>query len=320
MANKKNYKEMDRMRANTDIASQCGDGKDGKRNPIIPPDASCDVAEPVDPKKPPQAQGTDVANQDGLHEAARSAKADMRKPGRDKNKDASDKMKEGAEQLKDKATDLGEDVKDKAQDLGEDVKDKAQDLGEDIKDKAGDGKEYIVDKYNEATASVDEQEHEDSFIFADHVIEKIAGIAAREIKGILALKGSFISNVTGGIMEGASNDPTRGVSVEVGDNAVVVSLKMIVEYGAPAPEIFKQLRQHIGQQLSVMTGLNLVELNVEVVDVMTREEFQQVAQSRFNAYDNEQVNYVNRYQSGYDRGDNRGGNRGNMAPQGGFNY
>ncbi len=323
---KRNQKEMDRRRADTDIASQCNDEKDGKQNPLIPPDSSCDIVEPADPKKPPQAQGTDVANVDGLTEAERSARAAMRKPGRNKpgrdnrTDDTAEQVKEGAEELKDKAADLGEDVKDKANDLGEDVKDKASDLGDDIKEKAEDGKDFIVEKYDEATASVDEQEHEDSFTFADHVIEKIAGIAAREIKGILALKGSFISNVTGGIMDN-SGDPTRGVSVEVGDNAVVVSLKMIVEYGAPAPEIFKQLRQHVGQQLSVMTGLNLVELNVEVVDVMTREEFQQVAQSRFNAYNDEQSNYVNRYQNNYEP-DNRGirGRAPQGAPQGGFGY
>ncbi len=278
--------EMDRLRANTDIASQCGGDKDGKGNPLIPPNAGCDLVEPVDPKKPPQAQGTDIAGQDDMDEHVRKMREGMRKPGREKEKNMSEQTKD--------------------QSVQENLKEKANDFGAAVKDKASESKDFIAQKYDEATASVDEKEHEDSFTFADHVIEKIAGIAAREIKGILALKGNFIADFAGGLVQNDnSGDPTRGVSVEVGEKAIVVDLKMIVEYGAPAPEIFERLRSHMTNQLKVMTGMDLVELNVEVVDVMTREEFQQASQSRFNRYEQEDMNYVNRYEDQYDQG-NRG--------------
>lgn len=191
-------------------------------------------------------------------------------------------------------------MSDKAKEIQVELKNKAQDLGEEIKSKAAEGKEFIKQKYEEATAGVDEKVQEDSFKFADNVIEKIAGIAAREIKGILALKGNFISDFASGIVNSEEAvDPTRGVSVEVGEKNVVVDFKMIVEYGAPAPEIFKQLREHISQQIETMTGLHLAALHVEVIDVMTKEEFQKAAQSRFNSYQNEDMNYINRYQDGY---------------------
>ena len=191
-----------------------------------------------------------------------------------------------------------------------------------MKEKAAQGKAFIGDKIDEATADVDERPHEDSFVFAENVVEKIAGIAAREIKGILALKSNIISGLAGNIMgdENNSADPKQGVDVEIGGDQVVVSLKAILEYGAPAPEIFSKLRSHIGRQLAVMTGLELVELNVEVIDVMTREEFERAAQSRFNTYEREPERYINRYAEGYD--DRRGGRpdgrgyAGRQAPQG----
>ena len=170
---------------------------------------------------------------------------------------------------------------------------------------------------------MDERPHEDSFVFAENVIEKIAGIAAREIKGILALKSNIISGLAGNIMgdENTSADPKQGVDVEIGGDQVVVSLKAILEYGAPAPEIFNKLRSHIGRQLAVMTGLELVELNVEVIDVMTREEFERAAQSRFNTYEREPERYINRYAESYDdrrggRPDGRGYAGPRQAPQG----
>lgn len=163
-----------------------------------------------------------------------------------------------------------------------------------VNEKASQVKDAIVDKYEEATAPVEEQQHEDTYTFNDTVIEKISGIAAREIKGVLDLKGNFISGIAGSFSDGGQK-PNRGVDVEVGERDVVVSLKMILEYGAPAPQIFKHLRSNLEKQLAVMTGLQLVELNVEVVDVMTREEFARESEKTFTSYSSEPIRYENRY-------------------------
>lgn len=308
---KQSQEKMDALRANTDIKGACnGDGQGN--NPLIPPGGSCEINEPVDPKVSPQAQGTPIANKEG----------------------GNPDHKENAYGRKNKD---GKDLSDKAGDAADTVKDKAGDAKDAIKEKAAQGKNFVTEKYEEATADVDERPHEDSFVFADSVIEKIAGIAAREIKGVMALKGNIISGLAGNIMNNiedgnANADPKEGVSVEIGGDQVVVDLKAILEYGAPAPEIFKKLREHIARQLAVMTGLDLVELNVEVTDVMTREEFERAAQSRFNTYDQAGQRFINRYEDEYaDRRepnyrDNRGYNGrqgyqqgyGRPAPQGGY--
>ena len=119
---------------------------------------------------------------------------------------------------------------------------------------------------------VEEKEHEDSLKFADEVIEKIAALAAREIEGVLDLKGGLLS----GMQESFGGyNVTKGVDAEVGESEVIINMKMILEFGKSAPRIFDELRQYVGMQLKEMTGLNLAELNVEVVDVMTQRDFQQ---------------------------------------------
>lgn len=306
---KQSQKEMDALRAKTDIKGGCnGDGQGN--NPLIPPGGSCEINEPVDPKLAPQAQGSPIANQEG---------------GNPNHKPNAYGRKRNDKDLSDKTSDAAEVAKDKASDAADTIKEKAGDAKDAIKEKAAQGKNFVTEKYEEATADVDERPHEDSFVFADSVIEKIAGIAAREIKGVMALKGNIISGLAGSLMnnldEGNTGaDPKEGVHVKIGGGQVVVDLKAILEYGAPAPEIFKKLREHIGRQLAVMTGLDLVELNVEVTDVMTREEFEQAAQSRFNTYDQAGQRFINRYEDEYnDRLDpSYRNNRGYKGPQQGY--
>ena len=71
-------------------------------------------------------------------------------------------------------------------------------------------------------------------------------------------------------------DKTKGVDADIVDDTnAKINLDVIMEYGKSAPEIFDDIKKVVGGDLKDMTGLNVVEMTVNVVDVMTPEEYAQ---------------------------------------------
>lgn len=126
----------------------------------------------------------------------------------------------------------------------------------------------------ETNTAVKSQEntHQNTLTFEDQVIKKIAGIAANEIKGILSMSGGFMSGLTDRFR--STEDITKGINAEVGEKQVALDLKVIVEYGKNVPAIFSETVNNVKKSVHDMTGLEVVEVNMHVEDVMTRSEFE----------------------------------------------
>ncbi|MDN8963421.1 Asp23/Gls24 family envelope stress response protein, partial [Staphylococcus aureus] len=69
-----------------------------------------------------------------------------------------------------------------------------------------------------------------------------------------------------------TEDVTAGVGVEVGKKQVAVDLKVVTEYKKNVPDIYQKIKEVIRKEVSDMTDLEVVEVNVTVVDIKTKEQ------------------------------------------------
>ena len=105
---------------------------------------------------------------------------------------------------------------------------------------------------------------------SENVVEKISSLAARKVGGIVDMKGNVFSMIQETF---GANVKSKGVNADVVDNGEAhVELSIIIEYGKSAVEVFEGLKKVISEDVSHMTGLNISQLTVNVVDVMNDQE------------------------------------------------
>lgn len=105
---------------------------------------------------------------------------------------------------------------------------------------------------------------------AQSVVQKIAGMSCREVSGVHGM-GTGATRTFGAIKEripGSSGpNVAQGVGVEVGETQAAIDLDIVVEYGVGIAELGRSIQRNVKQQVELMTGLEVVEVNVNVDDV-----------------------------------------------------
>ena len=104
---------------------------------------------------------------------------------------------------------------------------------------------------------------------ANEVVAVIAGLAATEVDGVAGMSGGIV----GGIAElvGRKN-LAKGVKVEVGEAQAAVDLFVVVEYGVYIPDTAGKIQENVKRAIENMTGLEVVEVNVNIQGVHMRTE------------------------------------------------
>lgn len=108
--------------------------------------------------------------------------------------------------------------------------------------------------------------------YEDKVVQKIIGIAIEQVDGLLSANGGFFSNVAGKLVN--TDNVTAGIETEVGKKQIAVDMDVIVEYGKDIEKIFEEMQEIIGKEVKNMTHLEVIEVNANVVDIKTKEEFE----------------------------------------------
>lgn len=104
---------------------------------------------------------------------------------------------------------------------------------------------------------------------ADGVVAKIAGFATREIPGVHSM-GAGLARRMGqlrGLVPGAADPARQGVSVEVGERETAVDLDIVTWYGQSIVDVTEAVRRNVIDRVEAMTGLRVVEVNINVDDV-----------------------------------------------------
>ncbi|MCX4732885.1 Asp23/Gls24 family envelope stress response protein [Streptomyces sp. NBC_01363] len=109
---------------------------------------------------------------------------------------------------------------------------------------------------------------------ADGVVEKIAGMAARDVVGVHAM-GSGFSRTFGAVRDrvpGGGKSVTRGVKAEVGESQTALDLEIVVDYGVAISDVARDVRENVVAAVERMTGLEVIEVNIAVSDVKLPDE------------------------------------------------
>ncbi|MET9486446.1 Asp23/Gls24 family envelope stress response protein [Nocardia sp. NPDC006630] len=118
------------------------------------------------------------------------------------------------------------------------------------------------------------QSEQGTTTIADVVVQKVAGLAARNVRGVHDLGGGT-ARAFGALRDripGASASVGQGVSVEVGETQAAVDLEIVVEYGVAIAELAHSIRRNVISAIEQMTGLEVVEVNINVNDVYIPED------------------------------------------------
>lgn len=105
--------------------------------------------------------------------------------------------------------------------------------------------------------------------YANDVIATIAGVAATEVSGVAGMSGGISSGITE--MLGKKN-LTKGVKVEVGTQEAAIDLNIVVEYGSELHKVAEAVQENVKKAVETMTGLQVVEVNVNILGVNVKSE------------------------------------------------
>jgi uncharacterized alkaline shock family protein YloU len=179
-----------------------------------------------------------------------------------------------------------------AQPAGPDVPTVRPDRGRDATDRAGEAMERAGDAMERAgeamvrgaaasgriaSAVVDRLRNDAEFTadrgttrIEDEVVEKVAGIAARQVPGVHDLGGDtarFFASVKERVGLGEAESGNRGVSVRLDGTTARITVTVEVEYGVQVYPVTEAVRTEVIKQVEGMLALTVAEVNIVVDDV-----------------------------------------------------
>ena len=99
---------------------------------------------------------------------------------------------------------------------------------------------------------------------ADEVVAVIAGLAATEVKGVVANSGNITNELTGKF---GRKNLSKGIKVLVSPDSVSVDMALTLDYGYGIPDTAKQVQEKVKLAIENMTGLLVKDVNIRIAGV-----------------------------------------------------
>ena len=103
---------------------------------------------------------------------------------------------------------------------------------------------------------------------ADDVVKTIAAKATADVEGVYKLAGGVVDEVSKIL---GKKRPTNGVKVEVGEVECNIEIYIVVKYGYKIPEVAEEVQKNVLEEVSRLSGLKVVEVNIYVQNVKMEE-------------------------------------------------
>ena len=116
------------------------------------------------------------------------------------------------------------------------------------------------------------------YTVADKVLAKITKKVVAKVDGVLDLQGGILNSITSTFSN--EQDSTSGISINQSNDTCLVELSMILEYGKKANEVFNEIDKLIKKEVYELTGVKVQAVKLDIVDLLTKEEFAKKKQSK----------------------------------------
>ncbi|HTJ35540.1 MAG TPA: Asp23/Gls24 family envelope stress response protein [Dactylosporangium sp.] len=115
---------------------------------------------------------------------------------------------------------------------------------------------------------------------ADEVVEKVAGIAAREVPGVYDLGGDVARVFAAvrdriGLGEAEGESANRGVSVRLEGRTATVRVTLVIEYGFVVYSVAEKVRTKVISSVENLLGLEVTAVDIVVDDVHVEDKDQE---------------------------------------------
>ncbi len=99
---------------------------------------------------------------------------------------------------------------------------------------------------------------------ADEVVAIIAGLAATEVEGVASMAGNITNEL---ISKLGMKKLSRGVTVDVLEGVVTVSLALNLKYNYSIVDVTARVQEKVKSAIENMTGLEVADINIRVAGV-----------------------------------------------------